>query len=276
MRRTAGYLSRRDRWIPRSTPGAADSGATARRLPSPPASAPVAAHAWRIGTPVVVAALRRRCSWSAPPTATAPTCARAATPTSPRWSRTRPTSTTSCASEVADLNDEVATLSAAMSDRDVEPLPARDRAAQGPRRASSRAPAPGVTVTLSDAPEDVINTDDRRRQRRCSCTSRTSRRSSTRSGRAAPRRSPSRASGWSPPPASSARATRSSSRACPTPSPTSSRRSATRASCSTALEDDDYVAAYRDDAADPEIARRLGARRSRTRSSRRRTTACST
>ena len=63
-----------------------------------------------------------------------------------------------------------------------------------------------------------------------------------------------RASGWSPPPASSARATPSSSRACPTRSPTSSRRSATRRELLTALEDDDYVASYREDADDPDIS----------------------
>jgi uncharacterized protein YlxW (UPF0749 family) len=57
---------------------------------------------------------------------------------------------------VSDLNDQVAGLSAAMSDRDVNRYHRRIVHLKDPAGLTPRS-GPGVTVTLSDAPEDVIN-----------------------------------------------------------------------------------------------------------------------
>jgi uncharacterized protein YlxW (UPF0749 family) len=58
--------------------------------------------------------------------------------------------------EVEDLDAEVARLSAALSDRDVNRYHRRIAELEGPAGLQPRT-GPGVTVTLSDAPEDVIN-----------------------------------------------------------------------------------------------------------------------
>lgn len=57
---------------------------------------------------------------------------------------------------VSDLNAEVAALSASMSDRDVNRYHRRIEKLRDPAGLVERQ-GPGVTVTLSDAPEDVIN-----------------------------------------------------------------------------------------------------------------------
>ena len=60
---------------------------------------------------------------------------------------------------VADLNAEIAVLTDSVNDRRRPALPAPDREARGPRRADPRT-GPGITVTLSDAPEEVIAASD--------------------------------------------------------------------------------------------------------------------
>jgi uncharacterized protein YlxW (UPF0749 family) len=62
---------------------------------------------------------------------------------------------------VADLNGQVGALSAAMSDRDVNRYQHRIERLRDPAGLTERS-GPGVAITLSDAPEDVINstTDD--------------------------------------------------------------------------------------------------------------------
>jgi uncharacterized protein YlxW (UPF0749 family) len=57
---------------------------------------------------------------------------------------------------VATLNEQVSTLSAAMSDRDVNRFHRKIDKLKDPAGLMPRS-GPGVTVTLSDAPEDVIN-----------------------------------------------------------------------------------------------------------------------
>ena len=59
-------------------------------------------------------------------------------------------------SKVSDLNDDVATLSASISDRDVNRSRRKVENLRDPAGLVARQ-GPGVTVTLSDAPEDVIN-----------------------------------------------------------------------------------------------------------------------
>ncbi|HEU5036062.1 MAG TPA: DUF881 domain-containing protein [Nocardioides sp.] len=58
--------------------------------------------------------------------------------------------------QVSDLNGQVQTLSAAMSDRDVNRYHRRIEKLKDPAGLEPRS-GPGLTVTLSDAPEDVIN-----------------------------------------------------------------------------------------------------------------------
>jgi uncharacterized protein YlxW (UPF0749 family) len=58
--------------------------------------------------------------------------------------------------KVSDLNDDVATLSASISDRDVNRSRREVEKLRDPAGLVERQ-GPGVTVTLSDAPEDVIN-----------------------------------------------------------------------------------------------------------------------
>jgi len=58
--------------------------------------------------------------------------------------------------KVSDLNAEVATLTAAMSDRDVNRYHQRVEHLKDPAGLVPRT-GPGLTITLSDAPEDVIN-----------------------------------------------------------------------------------------------------------------------
>jgi len=57
---------------------------------------------------------------------------------------------------VSDLTDQVANLSASMSDRDVNRYQRRIEELKDPAGLVPRTGA-GITVTLSDAPEDVIN-----------------------------------------------------------------------------------------------------------------------
>jgi uncharacterized protein YlxW (UPF0749 family) len=57
---------------------------------------------------------------------------------------------------VSELNHEVTTLSTAVSDRDVNRFHRRIQVLEDPAGLVPRT-GPGVTVTLSDAPEDVIN-----------------------------------------------------------------------------------------------------------------------
>jgi uncharacterized protein YlxW (UPF0749 family) len=58
--------------------------------------------------------------------------------------------------EVADLNGQVAVLSAAMRDRDVNRYHRRIEKLRDPAGLTPRS-GPGLSITLSDAPEDVIN-----------------------------------------------------------------------------------------------------------------------
>lgn len=62
---------------------------------------------------------------------------------------------------VSDLDSEVQALTASLSDRDVDRLHARVAELEDPAGLTPRS-GPGLTITLSDAPEDVINstTDD--------------------------------------------------------------------------------------------------------------------
>ena len=59
--------------------------------------------------------------------------------------------------EVSDLDAQVADLSAAMSDRDVNRYHRKIAQLKDPAGLEPRS-GPGVTITLSDAPEDLINT----------------------------------------------------------------------------------------------------------------------
>ncbi len=58
--------------------------------------------------------------------------------------------------KVAGLNDEVTTLSSAVSDRDVDRYQRQSKRLEDPAGLVTRR-GPGVQITLSDAPEDVIN-----------------------------------------------------------------------------------------------------------------------
>jgi uncharacterized protein YlxW (UPF0749 family) len=57
---------------------------------------------------------------------------------------------------VSDLNEEVASLSTAVSDRDVKRFNRRVERLEDPAGLVPRT-GPGITITLSDAPEEVIN-----------------------------------------------------------------------------------------------------------------------
>ena len=59
--------------------------------------------------------------------------------------------------EVADLDSQVATLSSAISDRDVNRYHRRIAELKDPAGLEPRS-GPGLTITLADAPEDLINT----------------------------------------------------------------------------------------------------------------------
>ena len=59
--------------------------------------------------------------------------------------------------EVSDLDAQVATLSSAMSDRDVNRYHRRIADLKDPAGLEPRS-GPGLTITLADAPEDLINT----------------------------------------------------------------------------------------------------------------------
>ncbi|WP_459970006.1 DUF881 domain-containing protein [Nocardioides pyridinolyticus] len=139
-------------------PESDDSGAPARRIPLP-GGRPKPGRprsAWRIGTPVVVLLCGSLFVVSA---------------ASSDGADLRPGRYTDLASlvqdeseqydalrqEVADLDAQVATLSAAMSDRDVNRYHRRIAELKDPAGLEPRSGA-GLTITLSDAPEDLINT----------------------------------------------------------------------------------------------------------------------
>jgi uncharacterized protein YlxW (UPF0749 family) len=138
-------------------PESEDSGATQRRFPLP-GGRPRRSRtpsAWRIGTPVVVLLCGTLFVVSA---------------ASSDGTDLRPGRYTDLASlvqdesdeyddlrqEVASLDAQVSTLSAAMSDRDVNRYHRRIEQLRDPAGLEPRSGA-GVTITLSDAPEDVIN-----------------------------------------------------------------------------------------------------------------------
>ena len=97
-----------------------------------------------------------RCSWSARPAARAPTCARAATPTWPRWCRPSPTSTTRSSSGSRTSTPRWPTLTSAVKGADVKRFQRKVDGLKDPAGLTPRS-GPGITVTLSDAPESVIN-----------------------------------------------------------------------------------------------------------------------
>jgi uncharacterized protein YlxW (UPF0749 family) len=123
-----------------------------------PGTRPRAGHkrtAWRIGTPVVVLVCGSLFVVSA---------------ASSEGTDLRPGRYTDLASlvkkesdqydalrqQVADLDGQVSTLSAAMSDREVNRYHRKIENLKDPAGLEPRS-GPGVTITLSDAPEDVIN-----------------------------------------------------------------------------------------------------------------------
>ena len=117
---------------------------------------------------------------------------------------------------------------------------------------------PGVTVTLSDAPEDVIDSTSQdlnllvvHQQDIQAVVNAMWKGGAERGHRPGPADHHRR-------PASSARATPCSSRASPTRSPTSSRRSATRPRLLAAIANDDYLEIYREQARPAGHLRRLG------------------
>ena len=190
--------------------------------PGAPGAAAATVAAWRVVTPLVVLVSGGLFVVSAQSTARAPTCARAATPTWPRWSRTeadelrrppRPGRRAHRRGRGADRRGRRRRGAAAAS--------AEVERARGTRPAWPSRPAPGVTRRALRRPE-------RGRRRRASSDPnllvvhqqdiQAVVNAMWKGG--ADARSPSRASGSSPPPASSATATPCSSRACPTPSPT--------------------------------------------------------
>ena len=120
----AGYLSRRDPWIPREPPTTGPTRPRRRR------------RLWRIGTPLVVLLCGALFVVSAQ-TARAPTCARAATPTSPSLVSNEARDYRALQQRVTDLNAEVAGLTDPVNDTEVQRLPAADREAQGPGRAGA-------------------------------------------------------------------------------------------------------------------------------------------
>ena len=85
-----------------------------------------------------------RCSWSAPPTARAPTCAPAATPTWPRSRSTEADQYDALEQRVADLNAEVEPADRVASTTGRQPVQPPDRAARGPGR-----PDPAVRTRAS-------------------------------------------------------------------------------------------------------------------------------
>ena len=97
-----------------------------------------------------------RCSRSATTTARAPTCGRAATPTSPRWSRPESDEYDDAPGARSPTSTPRSSSSPSRSTtRTVTPAPgARSTRSPGPAGLEPVA-GPGVTVTLSDAPEDA-------------------------------------------------------------------------------------------------------------------------
>ena len=162
-----------------------------------------------------------------------------------------------------------------VDDREVQPLPAPHRSSSRTRPAWCRAPVRASPSRSPTPPTDVIDSTDLRPSTTSSCTSRTSRPSSTRCGRPAPRAVTVQGQRVVSHHRHQVRgATPSSSRACPTPSPTGSPRSATRPRCSAAIDSDHYLQVYREQAADPEHRGRLGPPARGLASPPRRTTAC--
>ena len=159
MHRLRATLVGMTAWIPREAPGAAGSE-RARR----------AAAAWAVADRH---AARGRCcaaacSWSAPPTARAPTCGPGrytdlAALVAGRGRRVRRRSRTGSPTLNAEVDDARARRS---SDDDVNRYQRKVERLKDPAGLVAAA-GPGVTVTLSDAPEDVINSTDRRHQPRC-------------------------------------------------------------------------------------------------------------
>ena len=112
---------------------------------------------WRIGTPLVVLALRRplrgqRQQQRGHRPAAGP-LHRPGLAGRGRGRRATP----SCATGSPALDAQVTMLSTAVERPRRQPLPAQDRAAPATPPASTPRRGPGVTITLSDAPEDVIN-----------------------------------------------------------------------------------------------------------------------
>ena len=188
----------------------------------------------------------------------------------------RPTAPPSLQEQVAELTQEVRDLTDQVDDDDVRRYQARGRGARGPGR-----PHPAHGSRRRGHPLRRARGRDRRRRpatRTCwSCTSRTSRPSSTRCGRAAP------TAVIAPGPADGHHHRHQvrgqlggASRACPTRSPTSSRRSATSATLDRAIAADEYLAGLPRAGRRPRHRRRLGPRHRGRASPRRRTTACST
>ena len=156
------------------------------------------------------------CSRSAPPTARAPTCARAATPTWPRWSATEADQYASPRGPGrTSSTDEVEPLSQLGQEPRGPALPPPGRGAARTPRDSPRAPARASRSPSPTPPRTSHQRLDRGPQpARGPPAGHPGRgqRDVERRGRA---RSPSRASGSSAPPASSARATRCSSQGVP-------------------------------------------------------------
>jgi hypothetical protein len=169
---------------------------------------------------------------------------------------------------VTDLNADIAVLTNSVNDRDVQRFQRRIEKLEDPAGLTPRT-GPGITVTLSDAPEEVVAASDQDlnllvvHQQDIQAVVNALWQAAPRGHRAGP--------AVSPRPASSARATPCSCRACPTRSPTRSPPSATRPRMRRDRRDA-YLQLYREQAAQPDIA--VGWElRSRTRSPLRRTTA---
>ena len=140
-------------------PESADSGP--RRTGPLPGQRPQPGRprgAWRIGTPVVVLLCGALFVVSAASPARAPTCARAATTDLASLVEDEADRVRRAAQpRSSDLDAEVAAAERRRRRPRRQPLPAPDRPSSRTRPGWCRAPAPGVTVTLSDAPEDVID-----------------------------------------------------------------------------------------------------------------------
>ena len=155
---------------------------------------------WRLATPVVGAAQRWRCSWSAPTAARAPTCGRAATPTSRRWSGTTrpgpPSSRSGSPTSTTQVDDAQRARSTTAGRSGYSRKAER---AEGPGRPEPRSAGRASRSRSSDAPQSTGQDDaGHRRQPEPAAGAPAGHpgRASTRCGRAAPRRSRSRASGW--------------------------------------------------------------------------------